>query len=201
MSVNYKYGSDVEAVLPKEADGYFQDMERKHFDPQRAVGSLFTEAQNLRGLLEQAASQRGGLSGDDRQKFIDMGVKPEALLGVCRYLKVETPGEVGIVSVKDLSPDTQVKVIRTKQGAPCSLVVEGKNLPKTDFGTIIIGPNEKSKPEDLEPSTTEMVWTVHPGLPVRPATEDIWPEGSIITVKDVIEKLGNEVFLNIKKVE
>lgn len=73
----------------------------------------------------------------------------------------------------------------------------------TDFGTIIIGPNEKdkdAKPEDPGPSTKEMVWTVHPGLPVRPVAEDIWPEGSEITVQEIIEKLGNDVFLNVRKV-
>lgn len=176
-------------------------MEVKHFDPEKGVGSLFTEIENLQDLLEKAIEQRGNLDGDDREKFIAMGVPPEALMAFCRYLKVETPGEVGIANVKDLAPDTKVKVIRTKQGTPCSLVVEGQNLPITDFGTIIIGPNEKGKkPDDPEPSTKEMIWTVHPGLPVRPVTEDIWPEGSEITVQDVIDKFGDEVFLNVKKV-
>ena len=176
-------------------------METKHFDSEKGVGSLFTETRDLKELLEKTIEQRGSLQGDDREKFIAMGVKPEALMAFCRYLKVETPGEVGIINIKDLDVNTKVKVVRTKQGAPCSLVVEGQNLPTTDFGTIIIGPNEKGEnPEDPEPSTKEMIWTVHPGLPVRPTTEDIWPEGSEILVSEVIEKLGNDIFLNVKKV-
>ncbi|OHA20565.1 MAG: hypothetical protein A2849_03075 [Candidatus Taylorbacteria bacterium RIFCSPHIGHO2_01_FULL_51_15] len=197
-----EFNERVQAVLPGEHAGYFKDMETKHFDPEKGVGSLFTEIKDLQSLLDKTIDQRGNLDGDDREKFIAMGVKPEALMTFCRYLEVETPGEVGVSSVKDLSPDTRVKVIRTKQGAPCSLVVEGQNLPTTKFGTIIIGPNEKGKKsDDPEPSTREMIWTVHPGLPVRPATQDIWPEGSEITIQDVIDKLGNDVFVNVKKVE
>ena len=196
-----EYDKQMQAYLPAEHLGYFKDMEIKHFDPEKGVGSLFTEIKDLKNLLEKTIEQRGNLDGDDREKFIAMGVKPEALMAFCRYLKVETPGEVGIANVKDLAPDTKVKIIRTKQNAPCSLVVEGQNLPITEFGTIIIGPNEKGKnPDDPKPSTKEMIWTVHPGLPVRPATEDIWPEGSEITVKDVIERLGSDVFLNVRKV-
>lgn len=199
---HWKTNAQTDEVLPREQRQYFRDMENKHFVPETAVGSLFTESPSLRSLIDLAIEQRGDLEGDDRDKFIAMGVKPEALMSFCRYLKVETPGEVGIVNVKDLEPDTKVKVIRTKQGAPCSLVVEKAELPLTDFGTIIIGPNEKSEdPKASDPSTKEMIWTVHPGLPVRPATEDIWPEGSEITVQEVIDKLGNDVFLNVKKVE
>jgi hypothetical protein len=190
----------IQAVIPKEREAYYRDMQAKHFNRETGVGSLFTEVASLEELLEVAIKQRGNLFGDDREKFIEMGVDPMALLASCRYLMVQTPGEVGIVRVKDLSPDTQVKVIRTKVGVPCSLVVEGNEFPKTNFGTIIIGPNQRQKPEDPAPSTSEMVWTAHPGLPVRPVTEDYWEEGSVITVQDVIDKLGQDIYLNVKKI-
>ncbi len=194
----------IAMILPKEQEAYFKDTEQKHFNPETAVGSLFTNEKDMNSLLETAIRQRGNLDGDDREQFIAMGVKPDALLSFCRYIKVNTPGEVGIKNIKELSPDTKVKIVRTKQGAPCSLVVEGDNLPEVNFGTIVVGPNEKpesAKPEDPEPSTKEMIWTVHPGLPVRPVMEDLWPEGSEITVSEVIEKLGNDIFLNVKKTE
>ncbi len=192
----------IAKVLPIEKKGYFQDIEKKHFNPETAVGSLFTEVKDLSELLTKTIEQRGSLDGDDREQFIAMGVKPEALLAFCRYLKVDTAGEVGVKSIKEFPLDTKVKVLRTKQAAPCSLVVYSDDFPTVDFGTIIIGPNEKdkiAKLEDPEPSTKEMIWTVHPGLPIRPAVADIWPEGSEITVKDVLDKLGGEVFLNVKK--
>ena len=192
----------IAKVLPKEMAGYFEDTEKKHFDSATAIGSLFTEVKTLEGLLVKAIEQRGNLDDDDRKQFIAMGVPPDAMLGFCRYIKVNTPGETGIRSIKDFPPETKVKVIRAKRGTPCSLVVETDNLPWVDFGTIIIGPNERSemaKPEDPMPSTKEMIWTVHPGLPVRPAEKDFWMEGTEITVKDILAKLGDDVFLNVKK--
>lgn len=194
----------ITAILPKEQEGYFKDTEAKHFNPETGAGSLFTEVKTLNDLLKLAIQQRGSLDGDDKEKFAEMGVDPKALMGFCRYLKVDTAGEVGIKAAKDLPLDTKVKVVRMKQGAPCSFIITSDEFAPTDFGTIIIGPNEKAenaKPEDPEPSTKEMIWTVHPGLPVRPVTADFWPEGSEITVKDLKEKLGEDIFVNIKRAE
>ncbi|MEK9132251.1 MAG: hypothetical protein AAB606_00885, partial [Patescibacteria group bacterium] len=70
-----------------------------------------------------------------------------------------------------------------------------------DFGVIVIGPNEKAKPEDSDPSTKEMVWTAHPGLPVRPAKDDSWPEGTTITIADVKAKLGSVAYLQFSRTE
>jgi hypothetical protein len=193
--------AQIAAVLPAEHAGYFKDTQDKHFDSEKAAGSLFTEVRTMEDLFKLAIQQRGSLDGDDREKFVAMGVDPSALLAFCRYLKVDTKGEVGIKAAKDLPPETKVKVVRTKQGAPCSLIIESDEFADADFGTIVIGPNEKSKPEDSEPSTKEMVWTVHPGLPVRPIASDTWQEGSEITVAEVISKLGVDVYLNLKKKE
>ena len=191
--------AEIEKFLPSERADYYAALHDKHFNPEKSVGSLITEARNLRDLLARAIEQRGSLQGDDREKFIALGVAPESLLPDCRYLKVQTGGEVGIVKGIDLSPDTAVSVLRTKPGVPCSLVVERVDFPPVDFGTIIIGPNEKAKTDDPEPSTAEMIWTVHPGLPIRPALADYWPAGSVIAVRDVIARLGENAYLNVRK--
>jgi hypothetical protein len=192
---------EAKRFLPEEQAAYFKDVEAKHFDPEKAVGSLFTEVRNLQELLTLSIAQRGSLRGDDRNDFVALGANAAGLLPQCRYLKVNTEGEVGIVKVTDLSPETEVSVVRLKQGIPCTLIVEAKELPRTDFGTIIVGPNEQRTPESAIPSTSEMVWTVHPGLPVRPASADLpeWPEGSKITVQQVVDQLGADVYLNVKR--
>jgi hypothetical protein len=192
---------EISAFLPEEHTAYFQSIEKRHFIRETAVGSLFTEAGSLSDLLEKVVDQRGDLRGDDRDKLIHRGVSEEALLKDCRYLMVNTPGEVGIIPASDLSDETPVRVVQTKPGVPLSLVVEMPTLPETDFGTVIIGPNEQEKPEDPPPSTKEMVWTVHPGPPVRPATVDIWPEGANITVRDVKGELGETTYLKVVKKE
>lgn len=190
---------EIRKILPEEQQSYFQSIDKKYFNAETSVGSRFLDAKNLAELLQFAFEQRGSLDGDDREALVQVGVNPETLMKECRYLKVDTKGEVGIVKVSDLSPDTKVKVIRTKPGTPCSLVAEQENLPRTDFGTVIIGLNEKTNEDDPEPSTKEMIWTAHPGAPIRPAYEDIWPEGSEITAQEVVNRLGNDVYLNVKR--
>ena len=187
-------------ILPLESADYIKSISAKHWG-EGAIGSKFSEGNTLRDLLETAIKQRGNLEGDDRNMLIEKGVDPSALMQECRYLVVKGGGEVGIVKAEDLSDDTEVKVIRTKPGNPCSLVVEGEKFPTADFGVIVIGPNEKAKPEDSEPSTKEMVWTAHPGLPIRPAKDDSWPEGSTITVADVKSKLGSGAYLQFSRAE
>jgi hypothetical protein len=188
-------------ILPTEQADYFEAINAKHFVPETGVGSLFTECKNLEELLILAQQQRGSLAGDDRDKFLQLGVPNNALLPECRYLLIETAGEIGIVSINDprLKPETEVSVERRKPNAPCSLIVSLNEFPRTTLGTIVIGPNEKFDHNSPEPSTKEMVRTAHPGLPIRPATTDIWAENSKITIADVRAKLGENAFLNVRR--
>lgn len=189
---------DLLNFLPAEKEDYFKDLHKKHFLAETAVGSLFTDVKNLQELLDLTIEQRKeGLDGDDKISLVAMGVAKNALLPQCRYLLVKTSGDVGIINAKELPQDQTVYVKRLKQGTPCTLFVENEIMPKTDIATIIIGPNEEDSA-----STEEMIWTVHPGLPIRPAKTDIWQEGSELTVMEVMEefkklKLGDAI-LNVK---
>lgn len=187
-------------ILPSEHTDYFKAMEAKHFNPETAIGSYFTSAdtKSLPDLLAKAEMQRGGLKDDDKEKFSEKGVPNDAMLPFCRYLMVNTEGKMGMVKATDLPDDTKVKVVRTKPNAPCSFVVEvdsTEQLTDVDYATIIIGPNEKNE-ENPNPSTKEMIWTIHPGPPIRPATSDIIEEGTVVTAKEL---LSNEQLLeNVK---
>lgn len=201
QSREQKEAGAIAELMPPEQAEYFAAIDAKHFDPETGVGSLFTECKNLKELIVLALQQRGSLEGDDRAKFLELGVPDKALLPECRYLLIETTGEIGIVNINDsrLQPDTEVRVERRKPNVPCSLIVSLQEFPQTNIGTIVIGPNEKFDHNSPEPSTKEMIWTAHPGLPIRPATADIWPENTKITVADVRDKLGDEVFLNVRR--
>ncbi|MBI4160464.1 MAG: hypothetical protein HY506_00980 [Candidatus Yanofskybacteria bacterium] len=190
--------SGAKRFFPMEQHQYIDSINKKHWG-ENAIGSRFLEGYGLRSLIKTAIKQRGGLDGDDRKMLEEMGVNPQALMPECRYLVVKVPGEVGIVKAGELPDATPVRIVRTKTGTPCSLVVEGKDFPKSDIGTIIIGPNEKQKPDDPEPTTKEMIWTAHPGLPIRPAKDDSWPEGTTITVADVKAKLGENAYLQFER--
>lgn len=169
--------SNFSEYLPESKREYYNQLNAKHFNPETAVGSVFLDVGSIDSLLKKA----GDLERDDREYFIKAGVSSEALLPQCRYLKVETPGKVGIIPIEDCSDDETVEVIRTKEGSPCSLVIKRDSLPETNVATLIIGP------DDSPDSKNQIVWTAHPGLPIAPATEDIWPEGSSIKVSDVKE--------------
>ncbi len=190
----------IHVYLPSELAEYYKAVEAKHFGQSEAsIGSRFLEVTCLAELLELAEHQRGNLSGDDRDKLVKMGVPETALLPQCRYLVVNTPGEVGIVKNSYLAPDSLIEVIRTKPNTPCSLVFRSTDFPKTDLGVIIIGPNEKQSDESPEPTTLEAIWTVHPGPPISPASEDFWPEGTEITAQDVLDKLGPDAYVNVAR--
>lgn len=193
---------EIDKYLPKEKKDYFADVEKKHFNPETAVGSLFTEVKNLNDLLGLAASQRkSGLEGDDKTALVALGVPADALLPQCRYLLVKTLGEVGIINAQELPEKQIVFAQRLKKGVPCTLFVEVDEMPKTDIATIIIGPSEHPNA-----TTSEMIWTVHPGLPIRPAKSDLWPvnldEVLELELREVIKKLKetgeDEVYLNTK---
>jgi len=186
---------EISALLPAEAAEYFRQTESKHFDPETAIGSRFTGVHSLWELLELAQTQRGTLAGDDRHLLMKMGVPETYLLPICRYLLVHTPGKVGIISVDELRDDETVYAKRTKTGVPCTLYVVRDTLPDTDIATIIIGPNE-----DENSSTKEMIWTAHPGLPIPPATREIYQDGDTLTVSDLRNEnspLAGRLFLNV----
>lgn len=185
--------SRVDSLLPVDEVKYFKQIEANHFGSQ-TTGSRFIEVSSLERLLELTSAQRGGLGGDDRDKFQQLGVPPSALVEDCRYLMVETPGRIGIQKATDLAEDMPVKVVRTKPGVPCSLVVEVEpnNLPLTKYGTVIIGPKNDADP-------TEMIWTAHPGPPIKPAIADIWPEGTTITATNVVAELGDNVYVKLQE--
>ena len=176
-------------LLPDDKQEYYADLNRKHFDPTTAIGSVFAAVSSIEELLTVAEAESGGLERDDRELLVAAGVSAEALLPQCRYLQVDTPGEVGLVTISACSDDEPVQTIRTKEGAPLSLVVKRPQLDPTDKATLIIGPTEDGQ--------GELVWTAHPGLPIRPASEDIWPEGADLTVAQVRQELGDDIYLQI----
>lgn len=184
----------TDPFLPREHAGYFRACEEKHFGD-RAVGSVFDSPTDLRELLGAGALQEGGLLRDDsrdRAALIADGAPADAFLGDCRYLRVPARGRMGMLRASELDPDTRVIAIRTKPGAPCSPVIFGQTGADCDFATVIIGPNE---PRDgTLPSTSEMLFTAHPGPPVKPP--DGFEEGEQLTVGEVLDRFG-DIFLQV----
>ena len=85
---------------------------------------------------------------------------PEATLEGCTYFKTyDLKGRLGIVELASLPTDTVVTLDDRKDTGKVSAVVEGILGSVVDFIVLILGPEDG----------VEVVFTFHPGEPVRPS--------------------------------
>lgn len=182
------------ALLPVSKAEYYAAGERKHFGAQ-PVGSVFTDAtvSGFADLLELTVAQRGSLDGDDRDLLIGLGADAGAFMpserGV-RYLLVRVAGEVGLVQASSLPSTAQVTARATKPGVPCSLTVAGVPRQTSEIATVILGP-------DPEAPESTVLYTAHPGLPIAPAQDEVATDGEVLTVEQVLARIG-DVFLLVE---
>jgi hypothetical protein len=186
-------------MLPASKADYYRSVEAKHFDRDCAVGSVFTDPSagslvELIDYVETTRRRRGGLTGDDRDELIALGADPDAFAPVesgIRYLKTVAGGKLGIVRAADLDPNTPVIAVRAKEGVPCALVAQSDvPRPKVDFGTVIVGPDPDGSGEDI-------VFTAHPGAPIRPAADDRYYAGQRLSAADAVANHGDGVYLQL----
>ena len=177
---------------------YYAGTEKKHFSDKTLPGSKFTspEVKNLNDLLALAHAQRGSLEGNDAHKFIEKGIAPEVFKPGFRYLHIETSGKLGIVNSQFLDENTEVKVVRTKPGAPCNFMVEVDHQPEVDYGVVIL--------EDSEDGKTRLI-TAFPGYPTfvpdkGSASESKADslEGRTLTIGEIHTLLGRPVNVNTR---
>lgn len=182
-------------------------IENKHFNAS-GHGSKFTVAKNPSEVIGLANLQRTNLQGDDRDKLIAAGADPDSFLskdsGV-RYLMVETPGTESVIDTSTMNDDDKLTIVAKgkNDGRPPSLsfVADVEEQPKTNIGTIIVGP-EKDQNGDFIPDS-EMVWTMHPGSPTRgirsnTVREKGLDDGDTLTVKEFREKFGQDIKANTR---
>lgn len=204
FSSNAERTEVVNDLLPREAADYYDGLNKQHFGAE-GIGSRFTEVKSVQELLELRYDQEGTVDGDDRTFFMEKG-SPESAFApqeVARYVKIMTPGKMGVKRASDLPDSTPVKVTTVPGKNTCSLVVEVDSddlLDDVDYATVIVGGNSKQQETDPEPSTKEMVWTAHPGYPTPPPFADQWEDGAIVTIADVKEALGDDFHVSLKVV-
>lgn len=187
--------------------GYYAATDAKHFlavgtgdAPSTTPGSTFTDPtlRRLNDVVALAYRQRGTLVGDDREELARLGTPEEAFKPGIRYLLVRTEGTVGIRRSDDLPDEATVEVVRSKPGAPCSLVVDVTAQETADVGTIIIGRDPAEGTVDGQPR--EVVFTAHPGLPIPVDFTDRMSayEGQQVTIGQVRAAYGGDVWLNTR---
>ncbi|MFE6966729.1 hypothetical protein ACFVAJ_16595 [Agromyces sp. NPDC057679] len=177
-------------AVPRDADraDYYAATDRKHFGDPSTPGSTFTGdgINRLEDIVRLAEWQRGNLDGDDRLELIERGWSdPGAFLPDHRYLMVFTPGVLGVLNSAHVDERSRVKVIRTKPGVACSVVIDVTEKPATDFGVVI-----------LDKDGT--VVTAFPGPITDPGVDDTFGhlEGRTATLAEIRELAGGEIWMN-----
>lgn len=196
-SLQKKVGSVVNRDDPDWGE-YYLGTEKKHLlDPQKP-GSKFISPNlaTLEDVLVLALTQRGDLDGDDRDFFIKNGCSSDVFKEGFRYLKVITPGKLGVISSTVLDDSVEVKVERTKPGAPCNFVLEVDHQPLVDYGVIIL---------EGEGDNARLI-TMFPGAPTYVSLSetgkqkvDSW-EGETFTVGELRNRMGRDVTVNTRLV-
>jgi hypothetical protein len=188
-----QYQVIAEYVIPRDGDmaEYYKATDAKHFSDKTAPGSKFTDPdiKNLNDVVALAANQHpDGLRGDDRAKLIQFGCNPAALRDDCRYLIVQTPGKVGSQHISSLPVNEKIEVVRTKPGAPCSLVANVSKQPNVNFGVVVIGKSGSTG--------KDIVYTAHAGMPTRTSGKDegIFDEyqGRSLSINHIMEIAGTD---------
>lgn len=200
----------VDSLVSRNArPQYIAAIDSKHFDASRS-GSTFTDKRvsNTEDVLKEASRQRGGLDGDDRAALIKEGADPKSFLpessGV-RYLKVRLDGTQALKSTESMG-DNEVLTVVAKggnDGRPSSLSfsTDVKEQPKTKFATVVVGPNMDKEKKPIP--GTQVLWTMHPGVPTRGIRSDTVREkgldgGSQVTVKQLREMFGKDIQVNTR---
>ena len=97
----------------------------------------------------------------------------------CGYFKThDIPGgRMGLVHIVDLPDDVQIVARDPKGTGKVSMAVQGVRGPEAPETWLITGPGEE------DGVSGEVVWTFHPGPPVRPSLVEVEnvPDGTILT--------------------
>lgn len=192
----YVANHHVPRNLDEQHAGYYAATDKKHFGDKTEPGSKFLNPslEKVEDVLKLRMEQSGNASmeGDDREALIARGSDPTGFGNGKRYLMVLTEGSVGIKNSNGLTDDTKVEVVRTKPGAPCSLVMEVVEQPTTDFAVIVLGEHKQTG--------KDFVITTFPGPVTKPtANEELDArEGQMMTVGEVKEIMGGDFWINTK---
>jgi hypothetical protein len=149
-----------------EIPGYFEKTLESR-QPSSAIGSRFLEP-----------ISREDLEAADWWEVLEP-LFP--LLEGCTAFKAWIPGELGIVELEHLPSDFAVGLQDPKGTGFVSAVVglPERNMPRVDFTVLILGFEKGS----------EVVFTFHPGLPIRPSSVSSDRAGEIISAGEAL-RLG-----------
>jgi hypothetical protein len=196
MSLSHVAQNHVPRHMDEQHAGYYEATDKKHFGDKTQPGSKFLDPSLEKVehvlMLRMRQTDTRELQGDDREALIARGSDPNGFGGGKRYLMVLTEGTVGIKDSTGLPADTKIEVVRTKPGAPCSLVMQVDEQPTTDYAVIVLGKHKQTG--------NDFVITTFPGPVTKPTSNEELDarEGQTMTVGEVKEIMGGDFWINTK---
>ena len=196
MSYAHVANQHVPRDIDEQHKAYYEATDRKHFGDKTEPGSKFLDPslEKVEHVLMLRMEQTGtaNLDGNDKSALTARGSDGNGFMEGNRYLMVLTEGTVGIKNSKTLPTDAKVQVVRTKPGAPCSLVMEVEEQPTTDYAVIVIGKHRQTG--------NDFVITTFPGPVTKPTSNESLDarEGQVLTVGETREILGEDFWINTK---
>lgn len=146
-----------------------------------------------KGVLAQRAELSGQAAGSVYEGLTPVGLalkifsaewqpyEHPAIMTGCTAAKAEIPGRLGLVRLADLYSETEVHLLDPKRTGKVSATVHGVRGQVVDFSVLIMG-TEKVGDNELE-----VVFTFHPGEPVRPSVvESVEHAGKVVTPAQAI---------------
>ncbi|MCK9379119.1 MAG: hypothetical protein M0P97_03160 [Candidatus Moranbacteria bacterium] len=103
---------------------------------------------------------------------------PAVMAGTEAFITKDIRGLLGVIDLVDMPADSIVSLDDRKNTSKVSCVVEGVRGQDVDFTVIILGTEQDE----------EIVFTFHPGAPVRPSQVQAEPgmHGRQVTVKEAL---------------
>lgn len=101
---------------------------------------------------------------------------PNLLPGCVAFTLRNVPGHLGVIELGELDQNTVLDIIDNKKTGKAKLLAHVGQGPEVEFATLILG----------EEQGREVVFTFHPGAPIRPS-------------EIPMEALGGEKQLTVKK--
>lgn len=133
--------------------------------PGKSVGSVFSFSNIEKVLFEDRL--------DDWEEY---GECPNLMPGCAAFILRNVDGHLGVVNLSELDPELKLDIVDNKKTGKAKLLAHISIGPKTDFATLILG----------EEQGREVIFTFHPGAPVRPS-------------EIPVDALGGETQLTVKK--
>ena len=181
------------SAVPEDLPHDWTELPRKSNDVRDRIGQAFENSKAIPGHLEGLFKNRNSGSGGSKFKepqtaesLINADWKPfshSALMKGTTGFVASVPGFLGITPLKDIPDNQEVTLDDGHKTGFLSVVISGKQSIPVNHTVLILG-DEGGK---------EVVYTFHPGDPIRPSSLPIgnFQKGQKITAGEA-KKLGFE---------